>query len=266
MTGTLGLFSLVDLFQLLASSSRTGRLMVDHPEGAARVYFDKGRVVHADFNGFTGEEAVYALFRDERGSFEFTLGMAAPETSIRGGTENLLLEAIRRLDESQRGAQGATVALSDDAVPAFTDLSATNLTLQPFETAILRFVDGRRDLGRIAADAGADMSEVKAVVARLIQLGALTVRTQKPRVARLVTKLSRDLPAGSVGVDPNLMGGWQRVLSYLPDHIACRRPDGRVDVFRVHPVQGAGPYVLVSRDTLFSSNLAVNVTLLVKPV
>ena len=110
------------------------------------------------------------------------------------------------------------------------------------------------------------MSEVKAVVARLIQLGALTIRTQKPRVARLVTKLAKDLPAGSIGIDPNLMGGWQRVLGYFPDHIACRRPDGRVDVFRVQPVQGAGPYGLLSRDTLFSSNLAVNTTLLVKPV
>ena len=241
--------------------------MVDHPEGAARVYFDKGRVVHADFNGLAGEEAVYALFRDERGSFEFTLGLAAPETSIRGGTENLLLEAIRRLDESQRGAQGATVALEDDAVPSFTDASsAADLTLQPFETAILNFVDGRRNVTRIAADAGAEPAEVKAVVARLIQLGALSVRTQKARVARLVTKLAKDLPAGAIGVDPNLMGGWQRVLGYLPDHIACRRPDGRVDVFRVHPVQGAGPFVLISRDTLFSSNLAVNTTLLVKPV
>src|SRR5690606_38944681 len=44
VTGTLGLFSLIDLFQLLASARRSGRLSVDHPKGMARVYFDKGQV------------------------------------------------------------------------------------------------------------------------------------------------------------------------------------------------------------------------------
>src|SRR5690606_26302067 len=42
VTGTLGLFSLVDLFQLLASARRSGRLTIDHPRGRARVYFEKG--------------------------------------------------------------------------------------------------------------------------------------------------------------------------------------------------------------------------------
>ena len=50
VTGTLGLFSLVDLFQLLAASGRTGRLAVQHPLGRARVYFEKGQVRHAEFS------------------------------------------------------------------------------------------------------------------------------------------------------------------------------------------------------------------------
>ncbi|MEX2536168.1 MAG: DUF4388 domain-containing protein [Trueperaceae bacterium] len=103
MTGTLGLFSLVDLFQLLAASSRSGRLTVDHPAGPARVYFEEGLAVHAEFAGFTGEEAVYELFSNEQGSFEFMLGVPAPRNTIEAGTENLVLEATRRLDESRRG-------------------------------------------------------------------------------------------------------------------------------------------------------------------
>src|SRR5690606_14912365 len=98
VTGTLGLFSLVDLFQLLSSARRSGRLTIDHPRGRGRVYFEKGVVVHADFAGLVGEEAVYALFADERGTFEFRIGMPAPEQTVTTSTENLVLEAVRRLD------------------------------------------------------------------------------------------------------------------------------------------------------------------------
>jgi hypothetical protein len=57
VTGTLELFSLADLFQLLAAVARTGCLVIDHPQGIARVYFDKGKIVHAEFGGLKAEEA-----------------------------------------------------------------------------------------------------------------------------------------------------------------------------------------------------------------
>jgi hypothetical protein len=37
-------------------------------------------------------------------------------------------------------------------------------------------------------------------------------------------------------------------------------------VFRASAVDGAGPYILFSRDTLFRSDLAANEALLVRPV
>src|SRR5690606_23940669 len=81
VTGTLGLFSLVDLFQLLAAARRSGRLSIDHPSGPAKVFFDKGQVVHAEFQGIAGEEAVYAIFADERGTFEFRVAIPAPSVT-----------------------------------------------------------------------------------------------------------------------------------------------------------------------------------------
>lgn len=202
MTGTLGLFSLVDLFQLLAASARSGRLSIVHPEGNARIFFDKGRVVHAAFGGETGEAAVFALFADERGSFEFQLGSSAPQISVTTSLENLLLEATRRLDETRRSGGNPVKAES-----------------------------------------------------------------AKPRTARLVTQFSREhLPAGVVGLDANIHASWERALGSAPAQVACRRADGKVDVFNVRAVPGAGPYLLISQATLFSSSLGVNVTLLVKPL
>ncbi len=269
MNGTLGLFSLVDLFQLLASSTRSGRLLVEHPRGTARVYFDKGKVVHADFESLKGEEAVYELFNDERGSFEFSLGLPAPERTISGTTENLVLEAMRRVDEAQRDQPNQVRSLDSSLVPTFTDKApdASNLTLYAQEVTVLRVVDGRRDLRQIAKTTDLDLSEVKRVVSRLMRVGALAARGKKPRVARLVTQLARQpLPPNTVGVDAKIVESWQRVLGHEPQRVACRRPNGKVDAFELKPLKDLGAYILMSRDTLFTANLAANMTLLVKPL
>ena len=84
------------------AAARSGRLDIAHPKGEVCIFFDKGRVVHADFAGQTGEAAIYALFADERGSFEFKLGRSTPLASVTMSTENLLFEATRRLDETRR--------------------------------------------------------------------------------------------------------------------------------------------------------------------
>lgn len=269
MTGTLGLFSLVDLFQLLASSSRTGRLGVDHPAGTARVYFDKGRVVHAEFGELVGEEAVYALFADERGSFEFTVGLPAPEVSVQGGTENLLLEAIRRVDEARRTRADERDDIPPGAVPVFVEdaPNAGSLTLQAQEVLVLRLVDGHRTVQQVGIEAGLKADEARAVVKRLVEIGALRLRGRRPRTARLVTQLSRmRLEEGSAGIDPNILASWEKVLGHPTDRVACRMPDGRVQTFSSSPVEGAGPFILFTRDTLFRADLAVNEALLVKPV
>jgi hypothetical protein len=266
VTGTLGLFSLVDLFQLLSSSQRSGRLGVDHPAGLARVYFDKGQVVHAEFGELKGEDAVFALFADERGSFEFRLGIPAPDSTITGGTENLVLEAIRRLDEARRDT-GPTVAR--DAVPVLdtTFERAEELTLNDEERRVLAHVNAQRNVTRIALDAGLDPDDTLAIVERLSRLGVLKMRGRRARTARLVARLGdTELAAGVAGLDPGILNTWERATGGRPERVACRRQDGKVLVFQATAVDGAGPYILFSRDTLFRSDLAANEALLVRPV
>jgi DNA-binding MarR family transcriptional regulator len=264
VTGTLGLFSLVDLFQLLSSSSRTGRLAVEHPNGKARVYFDKGRVVHAEFGPTLGDEAVYALFADERGSFEFQIGLPSPEETVSTSTENLMLEAIRRLDESVRESS----SVPDEAVVMIADsVSVTDpLNLQAMEVALLRHVDGNLTVTQLSEHAQLDISDVKRLVDRLVKSGVLKLREKKARTARLVVQLSRqDLPLGAVGIDPTIISSWEKTLGRTIESIVCRREDGQVFSFKVIPVQQAGPHILFSRVTMAKAGLAVNAPLLVKP-
>ena len=264
------MFSLVDLFQLLAASSRTGRLGVFHPEGEAQVYFEQGRVVHAEFAGLTGKEAVFALFADERGSFDFQMGQTSPGRSVAMGMDNLLLEIIRRLDEAKRDDNDeASATIANDVVPTLLNAApgASEPTLQAEEKRVLQAMDGERSVADIAQHTGASLASVKKLVTRLLQVGRVKVRSRKPRTARLVAQLSRrPLPAGSVGVAATIFETWERALKVPPHQVACRHPNGRVEVFGVVPTPDAGPYLLVSRETLFKSNVSVNMTLLVKPL
>ncbi len=265
MTGTLGLFSLVDLFQLLASSARTGRLTVDHPIGRARVYFDKGRVVHADFAEDEGDSAIYALFGDERGSFEFQVGIPASKKTVQSSTENLMLEAIRRLDETSRDDD---VMIPNDAVPVFDEVDATStLSLEPYEIELVKSMDGMHTIEDIAKISNIELDKIKLTIDRLVRIGVLKLRDKKPRTARLVTKLERgNLATGIVGLDKNILAQWGTILGDTPEQVACRLPDGRVLMFKAQPVEQAGPFIMFSMETLTVVDLPVNIALLVKPV
>lgn len=265
MTGTLGLFSLTDLFQLLASSARTGRLAIHHPGGLARVYFERGRVVYAEFGELIGEDAVFALFADERGTFAFQTGLPAPGVTISGSTESLLMEAIRRLDESHKGLS----RLADSAVPIFTDSGhkRRQLELSPRELKLLPYLNGHYELREVAELAEVPLDEVKALVDQLQAAGAVRFAERKLRTARLVVQLARQpLAAGTVALDQQIFESWARALGTAPKQVACRRPSGQVDTYRVQPAAGTGPYLLASRETLFRADLMAGTTLLVKPL
>lgn len=276
VTGTLGLFSLVDLFQLLASARRSGRLTVDHPRGRARVYFDKGVAVHADFDGMGGEEAVYALFADERGAFEFRIGMPAPEETIKSSTENLVLEAVRRLDEARRDAatpaDPAEPRVSRDAIPTRATLADEALrtgggvTLTTEEQVLIDGADGIKTIARLASQTGMDADRAVVVVQRLVKTGMLKLQTKRPRTARLVARLTQlPIATGAAGVDVNIVAAWERALERQVTHVACRREDGTVLVFGLQLLEGAGPFLELSRDAFVRANIVANEALLVRP-
>lgn len=269
MTGQLGLFSLVDLLQLLASQDRSGLLTVDHPKGSGRLWLKEGDVFHAEFDGSTGRNAVYALLADERGSYEFAEGPEPPRRSIDVGIEDLLLDAIRRTDAIRGRTRSLRETYIGDAVPAvaLNDEVASDVVLKPEEVNFLRFVDGRRSVNEVADMANLTLLEVRQIISRLFHLGALQVAERRPRTARLVCKLDRSgLELGEAGVDSAILHSWKKALGYQPERVACRLREGKVLVFPARPIKKAGPFIMLSRDTLLRSNLATDTPMLVKPV
>ncbi|MFM8559147.1 MAG: DUF4388 domain-containing protein [bacterium] len=104
--GELGLISLFDLAQLLLLNGATGTLHVQSAGRKGLLRFDRGQVADALDDRFdSGVEAAYRVFSWAQGSFEFRAGKPSGNgRRILDSTEGLMLEAARRMDESQRAA------------------------------------------------------------------------------------------------------------------------------------------------------------------
>jgi hypothetical protein len=109
LAGELGLLSLFDLSQLFLLNGTTGQLMVTNDGRRGYFYFDRGQIVNAvDDEYHEGEGAAYRLFTWKSGSFEFRSTPPSGARAITEGTEGLMMEAARRMDEA--GDSGGLVS------------------------------------------------------------------------------------------------------------------------------------------------------------
>ena len=106
-----------------------------------------GQVVDAEVESLQGEAAFYRLLGWEGGTFRVEFGQfhRAPRTEL--GTQALLLEGMRRIDEAGR--------LSDTLPPAtvlgvdFDALGRRLVDLPDEVNGVLRLIDGRRTLREV---------------------------------------------------------------------------------------------------------------------
>jgi CheY-like chemotaxis protein len=100
-SGRMPIFSPEELVQLLEANKKTGELEFSCPYGAARVWFSEGKILHADFIGIEGSEAIYLLFAVREGDFEFRSDVQSPAQTINSSASMLLLEGMRMMDETK---------------------------------------------------------------------------------------------------------------------------------------------------------------------
>ena len=103
MRGSLGIFNLVDLLQLLAANHSKGLLTVHHPSrGECKLYLDgSGRMLHAAFDDHEGIPAIKAILEDEHGNFEFLPNLSPSVNSIDANIsiQALIVEPQAELDQ-----------------------------------------------------------------------------------------------------------------------------------------------------------------------
>ncbi len=104
MTGELSEISTVDLFQLINSSQKTGRIDLALDQGKAMVFFKDGEIIHARFLKRRNQEAVYTLLGVKSGHFSYTRGIPHELDKLPpvAGFLGMIMEGLQRIDEEQK--------------------------------------------------------------------------------------------------------------------------------------------------------------------
>lgn len=95
--------SLVDVIQVLNLSRRTAVVNIGSEQGAGKIFVENGNIIHAGFRELSGENALYHLLSWKDGEFEVEMDVKSEAKTISSNVESLLLEGMKRLDETNKG-------------------------------------------------------------------------------------------------------------------------------------------------------------------
>lgn len=184
LSGEIGLLSLFDLGQLFLLNGATGELSVTREGRRGYLYFDRGQIVNAVDDEFhEGDGAAYNLFTWKSGAFEFRAQPPTGSRAVTEGSEGLMLEAARRMDELGLGEAGEEAKLKQRA-------SALDALREAFQSVALE----------AGADRTPDETAAGSPLARLADgADALLLRPGRRPRARLA---GRWLDAGSARLEP----------------------------------------------------------------
>ena|SRR5438477_13188833 len=125
LRGELDKVGLPTLLTILDMEKRTGILILQRPRQLGRLHVRDGQIIRARVEGQrrqSGPEAVYQLVTWTEGQFELWLAEVEGRDELRQPTSFLLMEGLRRLDESREESRASTVPPSDDLNAAFAEL------------------------------------------------------------------------------------------------------------------------------------------------
>lgn len=110
LEGSLSHLDLPGVIQMLCQSHQSGTLHINAERLDGTIFFDRGEVLHAESGEEIGDPAVMNIVKVcnglERGVYKFVPGTpAATRTVLRSVTE-LLLDALRELDEERAANDG----------------------------------------------------------------------------------------------------------------------------------------------------------------
>jgi hypothetical protein len=231
-------------------SGKTGVFHLSDAAHRGDIWLHEGRIVHAETDDLSGEEAVYALAIWRAGEFRFEAAATSPRQTIQKSNTNLLMEAARRLDEWRVLSKKIP---SVELVPEFVILENREgqINLNTMEWLLLSKIDGERSVRQIAAAAGMGVFDaakllyglVATNLIRLKEKGAAAVTERPP--ARPAPAPA--LPAAPRGPDPAPPPALTRLARLRDECVALLGPVGETVVqkhylrARGEIERGAGP-------------------------
>jgi predicted regulator of Ras-like GTPase activity (Roadblock/LC7/MglB family) len=101
LVGNLKDLKLPSLIQLNCMERNTAKLTIETEGKYGFIYFEKGQVVHAEFDPEIGDKAVYRLLGLYSGLFKVESGIRPPVKSIKTSWNNLLLDGLNQIDVAE---------------------------------------------------------------------------------------------------------------------------------------------------------------------
>jgi CheY-like chemotaxis protein len=112
--GSLADLSCVDVLQMLCIARKTTALRISAGASAGVVHIDAGDPVHAVWDDLVGEEAFFRILGVKSGIFHTTPLPPDIERSLRGDWQHLMIEGLRRLDETAAGRERSQALAGQD--------------------------------------------------------------------------------------------------------------------------------------------------------
>lgn len=101
MSGELDEINMVELFQLINSSQKTGTVDLILQDAKATVLFNEGELIDLKYRNLVGKEALFALLAQKSGHFTYTKGIPANMSHLAplGSFMSLIMEGVQWIDE-----------------------------------------------------------------------------------------------------------------------------------------------------------------------
>ncbi len=107
MSGELDEISVVELFQLINTSQKTGRIELILDDAKATIQFKDGEFVQIQYRDLKDKKALFALLAKKSGHFSYTKGIAPVLENAEpfGGFMGLIMEGVQYVDEQEYGQE-----------------------------------------------------------------------------------------------------------------------------------------------------------------
>ncbi|MFQ5792351.1 MAG: DUF4388 domain-containing protein [Acidobacteriota bacterium] len=175
--GSLSEFQLPDVIQFLSGAGKTGVLKLLEGGQRGAIYLARGRIVHAELGGLTGEEAFCSMVVLSAGEFHFEPEVTTEVSTISRSNTSLLMEAARRSDEWKVMSEQIPGV---DWIPEFVlpegSEAGKQITLNTSEWIVLSKIDGRRSLRAIAQAANLSLFHTCRLLYGLVSTNLIRLR------------------------------------------------------------------------------------------
>ena len=172
--GSISELPVPDIIQLVSVSGKTGMFLLLRGSERGSIYLRNGRIVHAEVDGVSGEEAVYMLAIWATGDFQFTPGKESETVTIDRTNTSLLMEAARRLDEWKVLARKIPGV---DYIPVLKPRELGEpVTLSPPEWNLVIRIDGRKTVEELARATSSNSFDTAKVLYGLVTSDLVVLR------------------------------------------------------------------------------------------